>query len=108
MADIILITDGRRIEAHVAPAARGGTAPASLGGDVIVRVAGREVRVHLERLGPTTWRVTGEDGIGRIARSVEHGGTRWLHLGGETLAFRIGDAAARRSAADRPESLEAP
>jgi 3-methylcrotonyl-CoA carboxylase alpha subunit len=100
MADIVLVTDGRRIEAHVAPASRAG--------DAIVRVAGRDLRVHLERLGPTTWRVTGEDGIARIARSAEHSGTRWLHLGGETLAFRIGDAAARRSAADRPEGLQAP
>ena len=98
VADIVLLTDGRRIEARVSPH----------GDDATVRIAGREVRLQLERLGPTIWRVVGEDGIARIARSVEHAGTRWLHMSGETLAVRIGDAVPRRPAASRPEGLEAP
>ena len=98
MAEIVLLTGGRRVEAEVSPQ----------GDDVTVRIAGREIRLQLRRLGPTTWRVVGEDGVARIARSVEHAGTRWLHVGGETLAVRVGDSAPRRASARRPEGLEAP
>ncbi len=96
--DIVLLADGRRIEASVS----------TQGNDTAVRIAGREVRLRLQRLGPTIWRVVGEDGVARVARSVEHAGTRWLHVGGETLAVRIGDAVPPRPAANRPEGLETP
>ncbi|HEV2439137.1 MAG TPA: biotin/lipoyl-containing protein [bacterium] len=98
MAEIVLLVGDRRVDARVT----------TRGDETTVRIGGREVRVRLEQLGPTTWRVAGEEGAARIARSVEHAGTRWLHLAGDTLAVRIGDAAARRPAARRPESLEAP
>ena len=98
MADITMLVGGRRVQAAVT----------ARGEEATVRLAGTEVRLRLERLDPTTWRVTGEDGVAQIARSVEHAGTRWLHLGGDTLAVRIGSAAARRPAARRPEGLEVP
>lgn|GEM_PF-955745 len=92
VAEIVLLVGDRRVDASVT----------TRGDDATVRIDGREVRIHLEQLGPTTWRIVGEDGTARIARSVEHAGTRWLHLAGETLAVRIGDTAARRPAGGRP------
>lgn len=99
-----MLVGDRRVSAQVTPSAPDGAD----GQAVLVHVAGRGVRLRLERLGPTTWRVVDEQGAAHIARSVEHAGTRWLHLGGETLAVRIGDAVARRPGARRPEGLEAP
>lgn len=98
VADIVLLTGHRRVEARVTVR----------GDEATVRVDGGETRLHLERLGPTTWRIAGDDGVARIARSLEHAGTLWLHLDGETLAVRIGDAAARRPVGRRPAGLEVP
>jgi 3-methylcrotonyl-CoA carboxylase alpha subunit len=99
MADLVLLAGDRRIEAHVA----------TRGDETTVRIGGREFRLRLEQLGPATWRITGEDGAAHLARSVEHAGTRWLHIDGEILAVRLAGAAARAKAgARRPEALEAP
>jgi len=107
-----MLAGHRRVRAQVTPSTPAGHHESKADGEggqaVVVRVAGREVHLRLERLGPTTWRVIDEQGVAHIARSVEHAGTRWLHLGGETLAVRIGDAVVRRPAARRPEGLEAP
>jgi len=104
MVEIVLRVGDRRVGAQVTPAVRDGAD----GQAVAVRVAGDELRLRLERLGPTTWRVADEQGGTQIVRSVEHAGVHWLHVGGETLAVRIGDASARRPAARRPEGLEVP
>lgn len=98
MADLVLLAGGRPIEAQVT----------ARGDEATVRIGGREIRLHLTRLDGTTWRVVAEDGAARIARSIEHAGTRWLHLDGELLAVRLVEAGARRPAARRPEGLEAP
>lgn len=76
--------------------------------DVTVRVAGREIRLALERLGATTWRVAGGDGTSHIVRLIVHAGTRWLHLDGETLAVPTGDALASRGLVPRERGGAAP
>lgn len=99
MADLVLLAGGRRVEAQVT----------TRGDETAVRVGGREFRLRLEQLGPTTWRITDEEGAAHLARSVDHAGTRWLHLDGEILAVRLIEAAARPKArARRPEGLVAP
>ena len=98
MADIVLVTSGRRVEAQVT----------ARGGEATVRIGGHEIRLRVERLDATTWRVAGQDGVTRIVRSIEHAGTRWLHVDGEILAVHLAEAPRRRAAARRPESLEAP
>jgi biotin carboxyl carrier protein len=99
MANLVLFAGGRRVEAQVTVR----------GDETAVRVGGREFRLRLERLGPTTWRITDEDGAAHLARSLDHAGTRWLHLDGEILAVRLTGAAARPKArARRPEGLVAP
>ncbi|HET7264852.1 MAG TPA: biotin/lipoyl-containing protein [bacterium] len=62
--------------------------------DGTTRVGGRAIRLRLERLDSTTWCVTGEDGVSHLARATARAGTRWIHLDGQTLAVRAGDAAA--------------
>jgi biotin carboxyl carrier protein len=104
MAEIVMRAGDRRVRAQVTPSPGDGAGAQA----VAVRVAGRDVQLRLERLGPTTWRVVDEQGAAHIVRSVEHAGVRWLHVGGETLPVRIGDAVARRPAARRPEGLEVP
>lgn len=69
--------------------------------DVTVRVAGREIRLTLERLDATTWRVARGGGAPHVARSIVHAGTRWLHLEGETLAVPLGGGAAPGRTAGR-------
>lgn len=76
--------------------------------DVTVRVAGREIRLTLERLDATTWRVTGGNGASHIVRAIVHAGTRWLHLDGETLAVPTGDAFASRGLVPRERGGAAP
>lgn len=99
MADLVLRAGDRRVEAQVT----------ARGDETVVRVGSHEFRLSLERLDPTTWRITGEDGAAHLARSVDHAGTRWLHLDGEILAVRLTEAAARPKArARRPEGLVAP
>ncbi|HLW46753.1 MAG TPA: biotin/lipoyl-containing protein [bacterium] len=99
MADIVLLANGRRLEARIE----------TRDGETVVRIAGAETRLRLQRLDPTTWRFAGEDGTTRIARAVEHAGTWWLHLDGEIMSVRRAEPAARRrTGARRPEGLEAP
>ena len=76
--------------------------------DVTVRVAGRQIRLALERLNATTWRVAGDDGASHIVRSIVHAGTRWVHLDGETLAVPAGDALAHRGRVSRERGDAAP
>jgi acetyl-CoA/propionyl-CoA carboxylase, biotin carboxylase, biotin carboxyl carrier protein len=65
--------------------------------------------VHVERLGPTTWRIVDEAGTAHLVRAVQHAGTRWLHVDGEILAVRAAEAVRPRArAAQGTESLEAP
>ena len=90
------------------PDPAGGSVVAGVARDVTVRVAGREIRLALERLDATTWRVAGDDGAAHIVRSIVHAGTRWLHLGGETLAVPAGDALASRGHVPRERAGAAP
>ena len=73
---------------------------------------GREVRLSLERLDPTTWRVTDGDGASHIVRAIVRAGTLWIHVDGDTLASPRGDARARRHAAGargaHTDTLEVP
>ncbi|HKX19778.1 MAG TPA: biotin/lipoyl-containing protein [bacterium] len=83
--------------------------------EVTVRVAGREIRLAVQRLDATTWRVAADDGASHIVRSIVHAGTRWLHFDGETIAVPLGGGAAgrttRRTAGggrEHTETLEVP
>jgi biotin carboxyl carrier protein len=120
MPDLVLLIGDRRIDArisppgHQAPASPAAARPAE--GEWTVRVAGAETRLRLQQLDATTWRIVDEHGAARIARSIEQGGTRWLHLDGETLAVRVEEAGRAAQARTAPRvrggrrfaSLEAP
>jgi biotin carboxyl carrier protein len=99
MSDVILLVGDRRVETQVT----------AQGNETVVRIGGRDIRLRLERLGPTEWRIADEDGAAHVARAVDHAGTRWLHIDGEIVAVRPGDAVRRRAGrAPRPEGLESP
>jgi acetyl-CoA/propionyl-CoA carboxylase biotin carboxyl carrier protein len=96
---MVLVTGGRRVEAQVTVR----------GEKMVVRIGSREIGLRLEQLGPTTWRIGGDDGAAHLARAVERAGTWWLHLDGEIVAVRLQEAAgARARGARRAEGLEAP
>jgi biotin carboxyl carrier protein len=100
VAEIVLRAGDRQIETRVT----------AQGGDTAVQIGGRELRFHLEPLGPTTWRLIDQDGAAHIMRAIEAGDVWWLHLDGETVA--VSPAAPGRPpgsrSAGRREGLEAP
>jgi 3-methylcrotonyl-CoA carboxylase alpha subunit len=99
VAEVVLVAGDHRIEAQVTAS----------GGETIVQIRGREIRLHLEQVGPAVWRVTDQDGAAHITRAIESAGVLWLHIDGEILAVRPEEAGARRARTPhRPEGLEAP
>jgi biotin carboxyl carrier protein len=99
MADVVLLVGDQRLQARVT----------ARGDETTVQIGGREIRLRVEQVGPTTWRLADQDGAAHMIRSVEHAGVRWLHMDGEILAVRAVETSTRRArAARRPEGLEAP
>ena len=98
MAEIALLVRRARLAAEVT----------ARGAETVVRLDGREIRVRLERLDGTAWRVMLDDGPARLVHAADEAGTRWIHVDGETLAVRIETARPRRRADAGPEGLEAP